>query len=327
MAICYIERSSNHKNLELTFAKAESRKELLKFLFDSAAGCSSSPSEPVANAMDTDNCSLDTQLIRHANSIEQAKQKYGNLNITEPILVGGKKSLLLHSHLIPNLQFNANEIVGTACRRVVFLNCMHSKTLKQYRTGESVLFAAESSCEVVCITDLFAIRHSGQEHLFIRGEKYTPLPGNPIHAYSSHQVVQPTSSVVVYPIGSLSRKVILYPDPDNLDCPSCYVVIDYERPQIPLEQNDVIIPAYPLAGDMVLVRDDDLWHAHVISVNYRNKYCQVVFYVQDDSCPGRYKKETLCCSASRSVREDIHWDSIVRQACGDWEGVFWREYI
>ena len=40
---------SNHKNLELTFAKAESRKELLKLSFESRAGCSPSPSEPMVS--------------------------------------------------------------------------------------------------------------------------------------------------------------------------------------------------------------------------------------------------------------------------------------
>ena len=172
---------------------------------------------------------------------------------------------------------------------------MYGKLLKQYRTGENVLFATETSCEVICITDLFAIRHSGEEHIFIRGEKYIPLPGSPIHPYSSHQMVQPTSTIVVYPIGSFLRKVILYPDPDNLDSPTYYVVVDLERPHIPLEQSDVIIPAYPLAGDMVLVQggNDELWHAHVISVDHRNEYCQVIFYVQDEICPGRYKKETV----------------------------------
>ena len=118
---------------------------------------------------------------------------------------------------------------------------------------------------------------------------------------------------------------MLYPDPDDLDTPSCYVVIDFERPQISLEQNDVIIPAYPLAGDMVLVQgdSDNLWHAHIISVNYRSSHCQVTFYVQDDSCPGRYKKEAVRCS--RSVTETIHWDSIVRKASGIWEGTFRKE--
>lgn len=117
-------------------------------LLPAAAGCSQCPPEPVVSAMDTDNCNLDTHLIPHANSIEQAKQRYGNLNNTEPILVG-KKSLMLQYHLIPNLQFNANEIIATTCRSVVFLNCMYGKLLKQYRTEENVLFATEMSCEVV----------------------------------------------------------------------------------------------------------------------------------------------------------------------------------
>ena len=320
----YVERSTNNKNLELTFFKAETRRELLKFLFETntATSCSSSPSESAVSAMDS---SLDKSFVHHANSIEQAKQRYGNLNIAQAVLVGGKKHLLLQSNLIPTLQFNVNEIVGTACRSIVFLNNMHGKMVKQYRTGEHVLIATESSCDVVRITDLFMIRHLGEEHLFVKGEKYISPSGSPRHVYSSHHIVHPTSITSIYPIESLLRKLILYPDPDNLDFPSCYVVIDFERPQVPLEQNDIIIPAYPLAGDMVLVQgdNDDLWHAHIISVNYRSRHCQVAFYVEDDSCPGRYKKETVRCS--RSVTESIHWDSIVRQSCGSWEGVFWKE--
>lgn len=84
----YIERSSNQKNLELIFAKAESRKELLKYLFDLAGGCSSA-SEPVITVMDTGkiNC-LFTMLIPLRDI---------GINITEPILVDGKKSILLQS--------------------------------------------------------------------------------------------------------------------------------------------------------------------------------------------------------------------------------------
>ena len=41
---------------------------------------------------------------------------------------------------------------------------MDGKLLKQYRTGEIILFTTESTtCEVVRITDLFAIKHSGGE--------------------------------------------------------------------------------------------------------------------------------------------------------------------
>ena len=58
-------------------------------LFDTATAtsCSSGPSETATNATDS---SLDENLIYHAGSIEQAKQKYGNLTIAQPVLVGGK---------------------------------------------------------------------------------------------------------------------------------------------------------------------------------------------------------------------------------------------
>ena len=60
---------------------------------------------------------------------------------------------------------------------------------------------------------------------------------------------------------------MLYPDPDNIASPSCYVVIDFLRPH--LCANDIIVPIYPISGDMIRVRgdDDDVWLAHVLSIN------------------------------------------------------------
>ena len=68
----YVERSSNHKNLKLTFAKAECRWELLKKLFHSAA---SYPSQ--LQSMDAQQ----NNSIPYASSIEQAKEKFGTSNI------------------------------------------------------------------------------------------------------------------------------------------------------------------------------------------------------------------------------------------------------
>ena len=50
-----------------------------------------------------------------------------------------------------------------------------------------------------------------------------------MHAFNNYEIVQPTTNAVIYSIDSLSRKVMLYPDPDNLDSPSCYVIIDFQR--------------------------------------------------------------------------------------------------
>ena len=116
--------------------------------------------------------------------------------------------------------------------------------------------------------------------------------------YSSCKIVEPTSNSVVYPANSLLRKVMLYPDLDNLDSPNCYIVVDYDRPFVPI----IIVPAYPMSGDMVLVNGDtdELWHAHVIAVNHSNKTCKIQFYEEDHSCPGRYKRSFPVHSSAKS---------------------------
>eukprot|EP00731_Ephydatia_muelleri_P034483 Em0062g6a len=70
--------------------------------------------------------------------------------------------------------------------------------------------------------------------------------GDPMyHSYSDNPYVEPTSTVKVLRSTAILRKVMLYPDPDMLYNPSKYIVIDYLRPIIPLDKNDVIVPHYP----------------------------------------------------------------------------------
>ena len=77
---------------------------------------------------------------------------------------------------------------------------------------------------------------------------------------------------------------------------------------------------YPHAGDMVLVHGDkdEVWHAHIITVDTVSKTCQVHFYIDDISCPGKYR-------FGRAAAEKIMWDSILQYASGSWEGIYWNE--
>ena len=56
---------------------------------------------------------------------------------------------------------------------------------------------------------------------------------------------------------------MLYPDPENIDSPSCYIVIDYLRPKFPI--------SLPEQNDMMNVRGDNdgIWFAHVLSSDER----------------------------------------------------------
>ena len=62
---------------------------------------------------------------------------------------------------------------------------------------------------------------------------------------------------------------MLYPDPDNIDSPSRYVVVDFNRPLPPITTADVILPVYPESGDMLEVcgENGEIWYADVLSVD------------------------------------------------------------
>lgn len=75
----------------------------------------------------------------------------------------------------------------------------------------------------------------------------------------------------------IERKVTLYPHQTLQDY---YIVIDHERPYMPLSPSD-IIPVLPEKGKMMQVLGDneELWIAHVQSVNSGARTRQVYFYV------------------------------------------------
>ena len=98
--------------------------------------------------------------------------------------------------------------------------------------------------------------------------------------------------------------------------------LDFKRlSEFPIALEDVIVPVYPAIGDMVQIcgERDEIWYGHILSVEERTKFCQVHFYVEDESYPGRYSRETR----GRAARESISWSSIIKCINGTWERNHW----
>ena len=117
---------------------------------------------------------------------------------------------------------------------------------------------------------------------------------------------------------------MLFPDPDHLHDPYMHVVIDHQRPFIPLNKEAVIVPHFPEAGDMVCVRGtigNEVYFAHndIQSVNKNSNTCQVYFYGNDPGHPSisasKYKRLKL--------QETVHWSSILGTAKGQFIGHYW----
>ena len=98
---------------------------------------------------------------------------------------------------------------------------------------------------------------------------------------------------------------MLYPGPDNIKTPSRNVVIDFQRPKVPLLSQTIIIPVHPTHCDMLQVHGDtgDIWLAHVLASDKNAQTCKVHFYIPDPSSP----EESHSCTAVETIR----WDSIL----------------
>lgn len=158
--------------------------------------------------------------------------------------------------------------------------------------------------------------------IFVKGKLFVLAEDNLTHLYSGSVIVVPTSDIIFAPAISILRKLILYLA-DESNTPYKYVVIDYLRPNMGISAEDVIVPIYPEVGDMLKVcgSNNEIWYAHVRTVDNHAKTCQVHFYVEDSTCPTKYRRETLC----RRTIEVVHWDSIVDIASGYWNasGNYW----
>ena len=104
---------------------------------------------------------------------------------------------------------------------------------------------------------------------------------------------------------------MLLPNSNNLESAASFIVLS-------ITPEDIIIPAYPEDGDMVMIQgeNDELWHAHVLSTDKRMKICKVHFYIKDATTPRKYIRETT----GRMATETIHWNTIVKDVsrCGHW---------
>ncbi|XP_019864427.1 PREDICTED: uncharacterized protein LOC109593768 [Amphimedon queenslandica] len=310
----YIERSSNKKNLELTFAKAESRREFLKFL-------TSEENERIIPPVITLNKPY------HASSIEQAKL-FKLHEVHDPVLVGGIKYVALSANeiqsILPSNTSHGADYLAMSCRSVLFLFQGINGTL--YRTSEYVI--VHSNCDnrgnVIRVIGFYSITVDDKCYVFVKGEHYPYPQNNPIHIYSSNPYVIPSSHIMYFPAHDIISKVMLFPDPDNITSPSKFIVINFMRHQLPITESDVIIPVLPEKGDMVLVvgENNEIWHACIQSVNDRSRNCTALFYVYvQGTSPRRYTRESF----SRSSKELIAWDSIINYASGKWQENCWIE--
>ena len=223
-----------------------------------------------------------------------------------------------------NLLFSGSETAATSCRSVLIYNKLNNffhGTL--YRINEHVLLQLNNGdSQVIQITAFFSVLSCGHYHIFVKGIAYSQHADQAIREHNGSCLVIQTSDTVLSYASKISRKVMLYPFPIDSASPTHFVVLDFNRPELPISSSDVIVPVYPEVGDMLEVcgDDDEVWYARVISVDIASATCRVRFYTNTHSNDSRkYRPE----ATGRRVVELLHWKSIIRVASGCWSGNFW----
>ena len=255
----------------------------------------------------------------HAGSINEAYKIIKSFPTISEVLVGGKNYRSMEQSDVDNANAlterdtseNTSAVhVGLFVRSIFLPKHGYGGTL--YRVGEHCLATHNDEDIVIKISDIFSLCFSGTYYSFFKGGIYlqdTISDQSPrIHTYSSNPILKYTANTGVLLVQQLKRKVMLYPHEEA----EKYILIDHQRPAIPLSPSDILIPQYPEPDDMIAVQGDgDIWLAHVQSVNTSAQTCQVYFYIKDVNDNKLFKKES-------NRLENVHWNSVLEIKEGQW---------
>ena len=324
----YTSTCSNKKNIEITFAKAEGRRELLKSLKyklrkreESRQGNSSQRKLCASSVLEAQK--LYSELLSESSPVPGGilvgKQQNNNYKLSDQEM-----------HLLSE-QYSTAEKIEADCFRFSRLwkpSANHDGI--PYRAGETVIIADNNATDVenvACVDAFICAVVDDQFHSLLRGSLYPTVKddaGLPeIYCYNFGKLVVPSVQQLFVPTERILRKVVLYPDPENLDNPTHYVVIDFMQKELPVSCDTVNIPFYPQPEDVVVVAcaDGENYISRICSVQERDKTVKLHYYVEDQRKPGFYVRESF----GRSSLQTVGWDCILGLAKGCWQGDVWKQ--
>ena len=135
------------------------------------------------------------------------------------------------------------------------------------------------------VSDIFHIGPVDCKHfIFVNGKYFIPTlnNGNVIHhTWTQTPQLIPRGYVrdSVQPTCYIKRKVMMYPDPSNLDNPSFYLCIDFKNPELVKE---VTVPVYPQQNETVCIlgEDNEDWFGLVQQVDNEARTAVVKWYTE-----------------------------------------------
>lgn len=319
----YVAISSNHKNIEITFARAELRREILKVrasLKGQEVSCEEVNTNPVKAHY--------RSLAELENAIEHSSYEKIHQSFPSGILLGALKPVHLSNevhrnaitmHLTQHDSTVSDDISDVAheCRSIYIATTTGRMV---YRVGENIAVSSEHEHDdIIHITQFLRVTVNSNHHIFVIGDCFQPVVHGVervVDQWSKGTLLLPSGAERILPSSSIQRKVMLFPHPENLADPRKYILVDFQRPHFPLAS--VVVPCYPEVGDMLLIKGDDPepWHGLVLAVNMRNKTVQVQFFMPHP----RWGRRSGLWVREGTRPQQVHFKSMLGLCTGNWQG-------
>ena len=166
-----------------------------------------------------------------------------------------------------------------------------------YRSGECVLLnlLGQYQPAVVLVKRFLSVEIEQKYHSFVQG-KILPFKhdaeGNPLlYGSTGYKIISNNNGTpmqeTISPVTSIARKAIVYP---NHCEPQESIVIDFQRKNVPLSEQDIVILFYPQEGYMVWINgtDPQPWLAKVLNIYVDNQTIRVVYYIKAGEKEDKY---------------------------------------
>lgn len=232
-----------------------------------------------------------SSLIRHSSNLESPKLWHA---IKNGIAVGKIKCKLFDDYQVADMErYLKHENPTLDIEMPAFLQSLTSVIIQdQFRMvvkltkGDTCIVSGGDNDEEEWIMEITHLIQVGPfaEHFFtfIDGKYYVPgfHQGHVAkHTWTLTPKLLPRTyrRASVQPLSKFKTKVVIYPDPSDLDNPKYFLAIDLYNAEV---NKDVTVPLFPENGDTVKVMGsrNETWYGKVCQVDFPNHTLNVQWY-------------------------------------------------
>lgn len=252
--------------------------------------------------------------LNHANSCDKGIL-VGGLN-SKGVLLTKEDQKLIFTFMQTSGHIVCIEEINVAFHFRSLFKPLQSVDGVLYRVHEDIIYSTSNDVEEVARIEAFlSVLLNGSYCTLVKIKLYRELDNEDMldeRRNNDNKIVVMSNEIAVITATSVSRKVMLYPHP--VDDIESFAVVDFERPNLPINWQDITVPFYPMVNDIVVIRggNDEIWVAKILKVNIKEKTVKVWYYREQGH------KMFVPEVSSRVALDIVNWDSIVHLAPEEW---------